>query len=94
MVDVAMLATFAISDMHALVWTINVRHLQAEPLTDSQAEAINYNEEDPIAQLSDCINERMHFFSSGNNRKPADTRRADDLDPFHFTIQYVAVEEL
>jgi hypothetical protein len=92
--DIAILSALGIADVHTPLAAVNVRHLQSQAFTDSQTEAVDHQQKDPVAQIAYPVDQGMYFLSGGNVRESAYTGRSDDFDPLHLVIEHIAMEEL
>jgi hypothetical protein len=80
--------------MDAPTFCIEIAHLQAQSVPESQAETIDGEIEDPIAQFVGRPEQASRFLNGDDVRQPRGVRRLDQADHHPGLFQHVLVKEL
>ncbi len=88
------LVTFGIADMNAQSGCIYVTQLQIDPLTQTQAQAIEGKEEHTVAQLMRRKKQLVHLFGRQNIRNFSASRRLDHGNVKPGFSQHMGIEKL
>jgi len=91
--DKTVFVALGIADMDALTLSIDVTYFQAQAFAESQAETIDGEIEDPVAQLVRRLKQPSRFLNGDDVRQPFGTRGLDQINRHPGFFQHMLVEE-
>ena len=75
----SILVAFGIADMHALMFGIDIAHLQPQALAETQAQTIDGEKEHPITEGAGCQEQTLGFINGDDIRQTLGSGRLDKM---------------